>query len=85
MPDLTTTPPKAAAPRPVRPEPSMPRAGAAERLRLSGHTVRRLVATSETCGHRCPAHPDRTPCQRPPGHDPEYGHRDSAGTDVRAT
>ncbi len=37
----------------------------------------------ETCGHRCPAHPDWTPCQCPPGHDPEYGHRDSAGTDVQ--
>jgi hypothetical protein len=37
----------------------------------------------ETCGHRCPADPDWTPCQRPPGHDPEYGHRDSAGTDVQ--
>jgi hypothetical protein len=37
----------------------------------------------EICGSQCPAHPDWTPCQRPPEHDPEYGHRDSAGTDVQ--
>lgn len=37
----------------------------------------------ETCGHRCPADSDWTPCQRPPGHDPEDGHRDSMGTDVQ--
>ena len=37
----------------------------------------------ETCGHRCPLCPGRTPCQRPPGHDPEYGHRDSTGPDVQ--
>lgn len=37
----------------------------------------------ETRGHRCPADPDWIPCQRPSGHDPEYGHRDSAGTDAR--
>jgi hypothetical protein len=35
------------------------------------------------CGHGKPLTPDPTPCQRPPGHDPEYGHRDSEGTDVR--
>ncbi len=81
--ELTTTTPPAAAPRPARPEPSMPRAEAAGRLRASEHSARRLVAVGEACGHRCLAHPDWTPCQRPPGHDPVYGHRDSAGTDVQ--
>ena len=38
---------------------------------------------NETCGHRCPAHPDWTPCRRPSGHDPEHGHKDSAGTGVQ--
>jgi hypothetical protein len=33
-----------------------------------------------TCGHLCPLCPDSTACQRPPGHDPEYGHRGNAGT-----
>jgi hypothetical protein len=37
------------------------------------------IAADEICGHRQPATPDWIPCQRPPGHDPEYGHRDSAG------
>jgi hypothetical protein len=40
-------------------------------------------APGEICGHRCPNDPGWTPCQRPRGHDPEYGHRDSTGTDVR--
>ena len=35
------------------------------------------------CGHRKLLTPDPTPCQRPPGHDPEYGHRNSTGPDVR--
>jgi len=39
-------------------------------------------AVGGTCGHRCPLCPGSTPCQRPPGHDREYGHRNSAGTDV---
>ena len=39
--------------------------------------------TDEICGHRSPITPDRTPCQRPPGHDPEYGHRDSTRAEVR--
>jgi hypothetical protein len=46
-------------------------------LRLS-----RGIAADEICGHHCPNHPGWTPCQRPPGHDPEYGHRQSTGTDV---
>ncbi len=37
----------------------------------------------KTCGHRSPLTPTWTPCQRPPRHDREYGHRDSAGTDVQ--
>ncbi len=41
-----------------------------------------LGDADETCGHRCLATADWTPCQRPPGHDPEYGHRDSSGADV---
>jgi hypothetical protein len=40
-------------------------------------------AGGETCGHRCPAHPNCIPCQRPAGHDRDHGHRDSAGTDVQ--
>jgi hypothetical protein len=44
---------------------------------------RLLPAADEICGNRCPAHPDWTPCQRPSGHDPERGHRDSAGTDAQ--
>jgi len=42
-------------------------------------------AAGGTCGHRCPLCPlcpGSTPCQRPPGHDREYGHRDSTGADV---
>jgi hypothetical protein len=35
------------------------------------------------CGHNKPLTPNRTPCQRPPGHDPEYGHMDSEGADVQ--
>jgi len=35
------------------------------------------------CDHHCPAHPDWTPCQLAPGHDPAGGHRDSAGADVQ--
>lgn len=37
-------------------------------------------ADGETCGHHCPNHPGWIPCQRPPGHDREDGHRDSAET-----
>ena len=40
-------------------------------------------AAGETCCHRCPAHPDWTPCQRPVDHDREFGHRDSTGPDVQ--
>jgi hypothetical protein len=42
-----------------------------------------VTTAGEICGHRCPAHHDWTPCQCPPGHDPAYGHRDSAGTDIQ--
>ena len=35
-----------------------------------------------TCGHRCPQHPDWTPCRLSPGHTLVIGHRDSAGPDV---
>lgn len=50
---------------------------------MSDLTTTPPKAAGETCGHRCPAHPDWTSCQRPSGHDPEYGHRDSTGTDVQ--
>jgi hypothetical protein len=41
------------------------------------------VVADETCGHRCPAHPDWAPCQRPLGHNPDDGHRDSTDADVQ--
>lgn len=36
----------------------------------------------DVCGHRCPAHPERTPCRLPLGHPTVAGHRDNAGHDV---
>jgi hypothetical protein len=41
-----------------------------------------MEGTTGTCGHRCPQHPDWTPCQLAPGHSLVIGHRDSAGPDV---
>jgi hypothetical protein len=38
--------------------------------------------TAGTCGHRCPSHPDWTPCQLSPGHSTVLGHRESDGRDV---
>jgi hypothetical protein len=52
-------------------------------MRISATAPRGASPNGETCGHRCPLCPGRTPCQRPRGHDREYGHRDSTGTDVR--
>ena len=37
----------------------------------------------QTCGHSYASHPDWLSCQRPPCHELEYGHRDSAGPDVQ--
>jgi hypothetical protein len=49
----------------------------------STHHPGQRPAPGETCGHRYASHPSRISCQRPPGHDLEYGHRDSAGPDVQ--
>ena len=49
----------------------------------STHHPDQRPAPGETCGHRYASHPGRVSCQRPPGHDLEYGHRDSAGPDVQ--
>jgi hypothetical protein len=49
----------------------------------STHHPDQRPTPGETCGHRYASHPGRISCQRPPGHDLEYGHRDSAGPDVQ--
>jgi hypothetical protein len=49
----------------------------------STHHADQRPAPGETCGHRYVSHPGRISCQRLPGHDLEYGHRDSAGPDVQ--
>jgi hypothetical protein len=53
------------------------------RVSLPTHHPDQQPTPGETCGHRYASHLGRISCQRPPGHELEYGHRDSAGTDVQ--